>query len=377
MAVALHGNLRDFGIGEVFQLIGQQRKTGILEIAGSGERIQIAFEQGAVVRAAPAGPYEGAALGDMLVRVGLLQTEELLELEAALAEPDRDFDRLVLERASVAPGELAEVEGLLTRDTVFALLRWTQGSFHFTAQPVARRGEAGRMLPAEQILMDGLRMVDEWRSLDPDTTRDSSVFRRIDRFEKYREANLHESPERLAVAERLFLLIDGRLPVRRVIDLSRLGTFEGARALTQLRQAGAIEPVDLEDLASRRRRVAEMALDSSRSVLGLVAVLLPFAFLAAMAALAARGPVATPLAHEGLLALDPVARVEIAAEATRVRNLLEAHRFARNRWPSDLPGLASLAEERPLLPAPLAAPPRHPYYYARRGDSFVLLAPSR
>ncbi len=31
MAVALRGNLQDFGIAEVFQLIGQQRKTGMLK----------------------------------------------------------------------------------------------------------------------------------------------------------------------------------------------------------------------------------------------------------------------------------------------------------------------------------------------------------
>ena len=35
MSIALRGNLRDFGIAEVFQLIGQQRKTGILEIEGA------------------------------------------------------------------------------------------------------------------------------------------------------------------------------------------------------------------------------------------------------------------------------------------------------------------------------------------------------
>jgi hypothetical protein len=39
VSVALRGNLRDFGISEVFQLIGQQRKTGVLEIAGPDERV--------------------------------------------------------------------------------------------------------------------------------------------------------------------------------------------------------------------------------------------------------------------------------------------------------------------------------------------------
>ena len=43
---ALRGNLRDFGIAEVFQLIGQQRKTGILEIDHGGDRVQLLFDGG-------------------------------------------------------------------------------------------------------------------------------------------------------------------------------------------------------------------------------------------------------------------------------------------------------------------------------------------
>ncbi|HKK52381.1 MAG TPA: DUF4388 domain-containing protein, partial [Myxococcota bacterium] len=42
-SVALHGNLRDFGIAEVFQLIGQQRKTGTLEVVGEEGAIFLAF----------------------------------------------------------------------------------------------------------------------------------------------------------------------------------------------------------------------------------------------------------------------------------------------------------------------------------------------
>ena len=41
---ALQGNIRDFGIGEVFQLIGQQRKTGLLSVEGTEGRIEVFFE---------------------------------------------------------------------------------------------------------------------------------------------------------------------------------------------------------------------------------------------------------------------------------------------------------------------------------------------
>ena len=38
MGVALRGNLEDFGIADVFQLIGQQRKTGVLDLKRRNER---------------------------------------------------------------------------------------------------------------------------------------------------------------------------------------------------------------------------------------------------------------------------------------------------------------------------------------------------
>ena len=44
MAVALRGNLQDFGIADVFQLIGQQRKTGLLDISNEGRTLRLAFD---------------------------------------------------------------------------------------------------------------------------------------------------------------------------------------------------------------------------------------------------------------------------------------------------------------------------------------------
>ena len=73
MSVALHGNLRDFGIAEVFQLIGQQRKTGTLVVEGGQGSIFLAFDEGRVVRGGPMGARaEREPLGPQLVRAGYL-----------------------------------------------------------------------------------------------------------------------------------------------------------------------------------------------------------------------------------------------------------------------------------------------------------------
>ena len=86
MSVALRGNLRDFGIADIFQLIGQQRKTGVLELTSdTGEGVQVRFDRGNVVSAAPVTQRAEQALGEMLVRCGRLTQSQLERLKPVLA----------------------------------------------------------------------------------------------------------------------------------------------------------------------------------------------------------------------------------------------------------------------------------------------------
>jgi hypothetical protein len=374
MAVALRGNLRDFGIGEVFQLIGQQRKTGILEVEGGAQKIRMGFLDGAVAWAAPVGPYEDSALGDMLVRVGLLTPDHLLQVERRLQEGEESFEHLLIEQSELDAGEIEAIRELVTSETIFTLLRLSQGSFHFTAQKIPQGSGSAKRLPAEQILMDGLRMVDEWRAMDPTVTCDATVFQRVGRLEAYREAAVGDSPEQQARAEKLFLLIDGRLTARRIIDLSRIGTFEGSRILSRLRETGVIEPIDAEVLATTRQRRRTRAQTPTWAGLGLAAAILPFLFLFLMAWLS-HGATRSP-APDGFTWLDrePQRRAEIAFETRRLRNLVEAYRFAAGDWPGELRDIEARGW---LPPGTLAATEERPYYYVRRGDSVLLLAPEQ
>ena len=384
MSVALRGNLKDFGIGEVFQLIGQQRKTGVLEVAGDGDRIQLHFDGGSVVFAAPAGAYDQAALGEMLVRCGLLTPDTLEELERERTTTLLPLSKLVSNKQLLGVAEVEAIEDLLTQDTIFALLRREGGSFHFTAQPVVHEREPGSLLGAEQILMDGLRMADEWRSFSGHVPADTTVFRRTGPFDRLRTQTHGESSARLAAAERMFLLIDGRLPVRRVIDLSRLGTFEAVRWLVELQRAGVVAALDAEEVDRARGR-ALLAPPPPSRLATQVALVVPFAvaaLLVAVACLAPR-PAGAPLALR-----NPLMEAHEAFELRRVRNALDAHRAAAALevtaggrveepladWPATLDALVS---DGYLPPDALAARAARPYYYARRADGAALLAPER
>lgn len=364
MTAALNGNLRDFGISEVFQLIGQQQKTGLLVVEGS-ETLHVAFDGGAVVWAAPKGPYEEAALGERLVRASLLPPERLALLEAELTGSDRRLSEVLADSGDISVDAVQGVGDLITSDTIFELLRWSSGSFRFTSQPVSHSKARAELLPAEQILMDGLRTVDEWGSLDAAATRPDSVFERVGSFDLFLEAHPGERPERLAVAERLFLLIDGRLTTRRVIDLSRLGLFEAARLLSRLRSLGVIEPLDAEQLARTRRPMPGALKGRGLPSMGTLLGLVPFATLAVVVVLAGR-PVEPPAQ---VLGRDVQVEADAAYETLRARQLALAYRYARGVWPQ---GTADLEEWSGV---PLAAPEGGSYYFRRTEHGVVVLSP--
>jgi len=369
VSVGLHGNLVDFGITEVFQLIGQQRKTGVLELSRGDESVQFLFDRGAVVSAAPLGTRPYAALGEMLVRCGQLTRERVDELYQECDAGAQVLPRLAVARDWITQSEICEIEDLLTRETFFAVLRWTDGSFRFGARDVEHPRRFGDLLGAEQILMDGLRMMDEWQSFSELVPSEDLVFRRSGGLEAYCSRLESASGPLRSQAERVFALVDGRLAVRRIIDLSRLGTFDATRILAGLRAADAIDPV--EEAGAPRRFAASRSFGFTRGqVWGWLGGLLPLSLLL-MVAFASMNRI-QPVVSEGFaIRRDALGTARAAYAARRVRHALEDHRLAAGRYPRDL------AELRALPEGALASPGGGTYYYAPRDAGAVLLAPER
>jgi hypothetical protein len=365
MTIALHGNLRDFGMGEVFQLIGQQRKTGVLEVRGQKDEVTLRFDNGCVVSAAPVGEGPDAALYDMIARCGFVPRDRLAELGRS-ADPAQSIGRRLVEGGLLTPESLREVEDLLTRETIFELLRWSDGSFRFVAQSIAHERAADSLLGAEQVLMDGLRMVDEWHAFAKELPAETLVFRRRGSIEEYRHSPAGRAAPSPIESERVFLLVDGRATVRRVIDLSRLGSFGAMRILVQLVRSGWIEPVRARSSVEARGPASDPGLPLRRQV----ALVAPFVLLACVAVLGlARGPGAGDGFDVGG---DALAAARTRFAAARTRALVLAHRVAEGRWPD---GLAALAEWTRDGSVALTPAERDAYYVGARAEGPVVLAP--
>jgi hypothetical protein len=371
MSVALRGNLGDFGIADVFQLIGQQRKTGVLEFRGEArERVQLRFDRGMVVSASPVGERTEAVLGDMLVRCGRITRQRLRGLELESDASAQTAPRLAVSHGWIDAEELEGIEDLLTRETLFDVLQWESGEFDFRAQSVDHERRIDSLLGAEQILMDSLGMVDEWQSLSEQVPSDQIVFQRSAGFADYRRRSPLDRTQ-IALAERVFRRIDGRITVRRIADLSLLGSFDAVRILADMRRCEAIEPLDAEALQRlHSMRVISVPLRRTE-ILAWLAGVAPLLLLGGLLwwTVSAFAP-PTPG-----FALRSPAHAELRdAYATRgLRHAVEAHRFATGAWPDSLERLAGdlVAEDA------LAGPAGASYYYTRRDGGALLLAPAR
>jgi len=265
--MALKGTLEDFGIAEIFQLIAQQKKTGRLILTRKQVAIEIHFKQGMIVRALDQAKEEKAELGQMMVRAGLIQEQELedaLNLQKQTLKPVGDT---LVSMAAIQQEDLDEMLTLQHTELIFKLFRWQRGSYEFISKTEDEMpSHLTRPLGAEFLLMEGMRILDEWPSVWKKVRSFDAVFKVTDAqkpiisgagedeieglddmFEEEGSGSSSQEGTRVTKKEhRIFERIDGQTPVKRIIAASRLGEFETCKGLASLLDKGLIDFVSIE-----------------------------------------------------------------------------------------------------------------------------------
>ncbi|NJN63769.1 MAG: DUF4388 domain-containing protein [Acidobacteria bacterium] len=176
--MALRGTLGDFALTDILQLIGLQRKTGLLVLRRNDEEVTVGFESGRVVAAeSSARPLE-LKVGQLLVRSGKLTESRLSEALKIQQETLQRLGHVLVRRGWVERETLSRHLQLQITETVYDLFRWRDGEYDF--QP-DRRVEWDRELvipvPSETLLMEGAQMVDEWPLIERVIPSRAAVFR--------------------------------------------------------------------------------------------------------------------------------------------------------------------------------------------------------
>lgn len=199
--MSINGVLEDLPLADVLQFIHLGRRTGTLFMWRDDEqRAEIGFHDGRIVGAWAPGHRK---LGDLLVDAGLLtggQVEAALDIQRRV-EPPRSLGRILVDSGAVRRDQIHHVVREQVKTTVFDLVTWRQGHFHFevdeldppddfSVEPDEVLGDLD--LNTQMLLLEATRLFDEKnrsaKKADPETSARAELDRRL------RRAGLSRTP---------------------------------------------------------------------------------------------------------------------------------------------------------------------------------------
>jgi len=265
--MALEGSLTDFGLADILQLIYFQRKTGILTLEGKADKVKLLFINGNIGGAESKRRIEDNRLGKILIKKGHIHEKDL---ETAIEEQRKTGNKLgsILIRNDMASKEVIEdiVQSQIT-ETIIQLFGWKQGTYDFTAKGVQQDTELPFSLDTQHLLMEGLRIVDEWSVIQGKITLDT-IFRK-----------LVETPSGLTEGEQeVFACVDGENDVSTIIDLCGQDNFEVSKTLLSMMEKGFVEIAETAPVMTKGLAAASKPAVNIFGYLPYLAVMLSICF---------------------------------------------------------------------------------------------------
>ena len=252
--MSLDGNLRVFSLTEILQMLGMQRKTGILTVEGPKDTITLGFATGQVVSVeSSSNPIENR-LGTLLVKAGRLSADDLaLALEKQKKGSER-LGRLLLRQETVRPEDLREAFRIQIHGILFNAFGWMDGRFRFAPQnTVDHDPELFPPLAAESILLEAARTFDEMPSAEQKIPSNELVFRRVAGARSLKLTSSGTAEEgTMTVSKReaeTWKWIDGRRTVGEVREHSFLSDLDVLKGISDLLDRALIEEGYVRDSA--------------------------------------------------------------------------------------------------------------------------------
>jgi hypothetical protein len=248
--MALQGTLKDFSITEIIQLIGQQLKTGVLRIRRGKNLVEIHFVDGMIVHVYTNYRGKKDLIGEILVKAELITEEQLERVLKIQKETLKYLGEILVELQLLTKDHVLKVISTQIYETIYELFWWEDGTFNFDLKLVESYKKIPFALSTEQVLLNILRMVDEWSEIEKKIYSPNLVFRKILALpEKSLDplASQGYLKEKLTSEQELiYNLVDGTRTVQEIIDRSLLGKFNASDILADLMEIGLIEVVRIE-----------------------------------------------------------------------------------------------------------------------------------
>jgi hypothetical protein len=388
--MALEGTLKDFSLADIFQLIGLQRKTGVLTLRSKDDTVTVTFLDGKVVGADSLNRRLENRLGSVLIRTGYLTQDQLNRALEIQKETLQRLGYVLTHYGIISAESLKEAIQLQIMQIVYRLFRWKDGDYHFS-QETTIEYDRDNVTPisAESILMEGARMIDEWPIIEKRIRSYDMVFRKKLTDQEILVVGADEADEidfdgrpskkkkgfsdtiRISQEERsIYDLVDGTMTVNDIVEVARLPEFDTNKALYELVTRDLIEEVrgpSAEEVVQQSAPLDDTEVAETPVPLPLVVLLV----LLALASLVTS--VKNPLNHfrpltGGISSMTATRKAISLQRIEAIGQGLEQYNDVHGRLPTDLKQLAPHYLDESLLVDPWG----NPYKYLQPANGYLL-----
>lgn len=389
--MALKGTLRDFSLADIFQLIGIQKKTGILTLKNQQEVVTVSFVDGQVVSADALHRRLEDRLGAVLVKSGRITEAQLQEALKIQKNTLKRMGNILVENRFIDANGLRDALQVQISQMVYRLFRWGDGEYNFSQEAnVDFDKDHVNPMSAESILMEGARILDEWPMIEKAIKSFATVFRRapveVGAVPKIGASEGGEEAGGVTLDDQtmaIYNLVDGRRSVQEIVERSTLSEFDTCRLLYDL-----INRQVVEEVRSAAPRVAapEVVAPAARAgvspilagaghlllvlVVGAVVVFRGQDKLVRLARGETGGSYMAPLFRAGEVA--SIRQAIARSRLQRVNHALQVYYLLTRGYPDDLTRLATL---KLLKPSALVDPWGRPIQYALDPDRYRVWLP--
>ena len=239
--MGLEGTLKAFSLADIFQVLGMQRKSGVLIVEDGDDTITISFLGGQIVSAESKKHRQENQIGKLLLRSGRLTEGELARALELQKDTRQRLGFLLIRERMVSPEDLKEALRLQIFRTLQRAFQLIDGSFRFS-QEGRIEYDADHMapVPTESVLMEAAQIHDELPRLREKIRSVDIVYRRAAGKENLQlTSSGPEPPTEEAIAasraeQETWQWIDGRRTVTQILESAFLSDFEVLKGLSDL-----------------------------------------------------------------------------------------------------------------------------------------------
>ncbi|HUF38917.1 MAG TPA: DUF4388 domain-containing protein [Anaerolineales bacterium] len=239
--MALKGNLRDFTITQLLNLINLAKKTGTLVVEGANETALVSFRDGKLAFAEMR--QEDNSLATLLYKANRFSLAQYRTLKTRAANMgDKELGLLLINAGYLTREEVVQTLRNHFVAVVNRLFTWVEGFFQFQNDALPPDDRITTRIDLENIIIEGSRRLREWEQLQDEIPNLDMALRFTDR------PGTNLSKVNLSIQEwKVVSYINPKNSIRQISRATQMNDIEIRRIVYGLLQAGLVDLVRPEN----------------------------------------------------------------------------------------------------------------------------------